>query len=218
MWWPCHISDGSQEMRIDYEIRPICAEEWLPDRCLSVDAPLDARCLLPQHGCPNLLFGKPPIHDRASFVEFYRTVLRRVGCCGFVAWEKDRVIGYTNFFSHEIAREMKFYGWGGEEEEQPDTLVHHCVSLIRNSQYRRQGIGSSLLRRTLAWATAHEWKRYEVHQVLPDIDTGVAAEQKSVLSFWRKIGFAVIREEDADEATRNAYGVETRYSLALELA
>lgn len=209
-------------MNIAYQICPICAEEWLPDRCMSIKEPLDIGNLIPQYGCPNLLFGKSQIQNRIEFEEFYSNVLNRYACCGFVAWEKGRVIGYTNFFPHGIARKIKFYGWGGTDGEQPDTLVHYCISIVQYPDYRHKGIGSSLVRYALVryaleWAKTHQWKRYEVHRVLPDVNKGVENEQKSVLSFWRKFRFSVIGEEEADEAIRKFYGVDKRYSLALDL-
>ncbi|MDR2036944.1 MAG: GNAT family N-acetyltransferase [Bacteroidales bacterium] len=204
-------------MNAVYEIRPICIEEWLPDRCMSIKEPLEIHNLIPQHGCPNLLFDKSQIRDRTGFEAFYHDVLNRFTCCGFIAWEKDRIIGYTNFFPHEIARKIKFYGWGETEEEQPDTLIHHCISIVRNPDYRHIGIGSSLIRHSLEWAKTNQWRRYEVHHVLPDIDKGTVSEQKSVLSFWKKFGFSIIGEEEADEKTRKYYGVNKRYSLALDI-
>lgn len=184
---------------------------------MSVREPLGIRKLSPQCGCPGLLFGDPRIQNRTDFEEFYQDVLNHFGCCGFIAWERDRVIGYTNFFPHVIAQKMKFYGWGEMEGEQPDTLVHHCISLVQCSRYRRKGIGTSLIRYSLEWAQNHNWRRYEVHRVLPDTDAGIANEQKSVLSFWRKFGFSIIREEEADEETKKWYGADKRFSLAVDI-
>jgi len=202
---------------IAYEIRPIRVEEWLPDRCMSIKEPLEIHNLTPQCGCPNLLFGESQIRNRTEFEDFYHNVLNRFTCCGFIAWEKDRIIGYINFFPHEIAQKIKFYGWGETEGEQPDTLIHHCISIVQNLNYRRKGIGASLIRRSLGWAKTNQWKRYEVHRVLPDMDKGVASEQKSILSFWKKFGFSIIKEEEADEETKKYYGVDKRYSLALDI-
>lgn len=204
------------KMNEEYEIRPICAEEWLPDRCLSIKMPLEINNLIPQHGCPNLLFGKTKIRDRVEFEDFYHKVLNRFSCCGFIAWKGDRVIGYTNFFPHEIARTMKFYGWGEMENEGSGTLIHHCISMIQNDNYRCKGIGTSLVRHSLDWAKIHQWKRYEVHRVLPDIHKGIVDEQKSTLPFWKKLGFSIVREEEADLETKKYYGVDKRYSLALD--
>ena len=67
-------------MAVAYEIRPIRAEEWLPDRCVAVDAPLAARDASPRCGCPSLLFGESRIRNRIDFEEFYRDVLRRFSC------------------------------------------------------------------------------------------------------------------------------------------
>ena len=200
-----------------YEIRPINAWEWLPDRCMPIEEPLDLRGLAPRYGCPGLLSGGARIRNRAEFEEFYRNVLDRFVCCGFVAWEGDRIIGYTNFFPREIARQIKFYGWGEAEGERPDTLIHHCISIVRNPNWRRRGIGTGLVRHSLEWAQAHRWKRYEVHRVLPDLDKGATNEQKAVLSFWRKFGFSIIGEEEADDETRRYYGADRRYSLALDM-
>lgn len=204
-------------MNIIYEIRPICGKEWLPDRCMATGIPLHIRDSSPQYGCPGFLFGNPGIRNRIDFEDFYRNVLNRFSGCGFVAWEKGAVIGYTNFFPHGIAQKIKFYGWGEAEDEQPDTLVHHCVSIVQNPDYRHKGIGGNLLRHSLEWAKANKWRRYEVHHVLPDNEKGIADNQKSVLSFWRKLGFSISGEEEADNDTREYYGVNTRYSLALDL-
>jgi len=205
-------------MTLTYEIRPIRAEEWLPDRCMALPEPLDTRALAPQHGCPGLLFGGQHIRNRGEFEKFHLDVLTRFSCCGFMAWEKGKVLGYITFFPHEIARRIRFFGWGCTEENLAGTLVHQCISLVRNARYRRRGIGSALVQHALEWGKANNWKRYAVHRVLPESDKGITAEQKSALPFWSKFGFRVTREEEADAETRKAYGVESRYSLALELA
>ncbi len=203
-------------MDTTYKIRPMCAEEWLPDRCLSVKEPVNPHDPVPRYGCPNLLFGGS-IRNRTEFEDFYRNVLDQFTCCGFIAWEGDRIIGYVNFFPQKIAQKIKFYGWGDTKDEQPDTLIHHCISVIQNPNYRRKGIGTDLIRHSLEWAETRAWKRYEVHRVLPDMDKGIASEQKSTLSFWRKLGFSIIGEEDADEATKQYYGANKRYSMALDM-
>ena len=200
-----------------HDIRPIRADEWLPDRCLSMDEPFDPRGAAPRHGCPSLLLHGSRIRNRIEFEKFYHSVLNRFSGCGFVAWENGGVIGYTNFFPQQTARKLRFYGWGETKGDQPGALVHHCISIVRNTNYRRKGIGTQLLQHSLHWAKRAGWIRYEVHNVLPDGDNVFAHEQKAAVSFWRKFGFAVIREQDADAETIRRYGAKKRYSLALNL-
>lgn len=121
------------------------------------------------------------------------------------------------FFPQKIAQKIKFYGWGKVKPEQSGTLVHHCISMVQNPNYRHKGIGACLVKHSLEWAKVHKWKRYEVHRVLPDTDKGIANEQKSTLSFWKKFGFSIMREEKADEKTKKYYGIGKRYSLALDI-
>ncbi|NIR50040.1 MAG: GNAT family N-acetyltransferase, partial [Phycisphaerae bacterium] len=81
----------------------------------------------------------------------------------FVAWDYDRVIGYNNFFPREFAQTTRFYGWGKKDDKMPETLIHHCISLVRHPKYHRKGIGTSLIKHSLDWCRENGWQQFEVH-------------------------------------------------------
>lgn len=199
-----------------YEIRPISVEEWLPDRCMPSEEPLDPETVAREAGCSSLnsFYTKG---SRVKLETLYRKVLDSYGCCGFVAWVGGRVVGYNNFFPREIAEDIKFYGWGQREYDISLILVHNCISILRNTDYRRKHIGTSLIECSLDWAKHNGWKRFEAHLVLPDIPAGFQNEQKSCQAFWSKLGFEVFRREEAGQETKDVYGVDVRYSMVLDL-
>ncbi|MBM4046310.1 MAG: GNAT family N-acetyltransferase [Planctomycetes bacterium] len=176
-----------------YEVRPIAVDEWLPDGCIAHGPPIDPATDKPGSGCDSLQ--RYTRGSRERLIEMYRQVLAEVGCCGFVAWVQGRVVGYNNFFPRDWARAIRFYGWGGEEDTSPGTLVHNCISMKVAPAYRRKGIGSSLIRHSLRWGKEHGWRRFEVHLVTPDSPEHFAGEQKSCVTFWRKLGFEVLRQD-----------------------
>lgn len=204
---------------MDCEIRAISSHEWLPDRCMPAGSPLDPVTLEPEAGCASLAqhCKKFAPGSRDLLEQLYLDVLARFGCCGFVAWYENKIVGYNNFFPREIASEIKFYGWGTENDVVPKTLVHNCISILQNDKFRRKGIGTNLMLRSLRWAKSEGWKRMEVHLVLPDTAGGIANEQKSGKKFWEKLGFAVFRSEKACEKTRELYKINERYSMAVDL-
>lgn len=178
---------------LSYEIRPICLDEWLPDGCMGYGEAIDPATDSPGSGCDSL---QPYTQgDRDRLIGMYRQVLEQHGCCGFVAWIGDRIAGYNNFFPREWADRIRFYGSGTAEDRSPDTLVHNCISIKANTKYRRRGIGSSLIRRSLGWGRDNGWDRFEVHLVTEDSPEGFAGEQKSCRTFWEKLGFQVFRKD-----------------------
>ena len=204
---------------MEYEIRPISRDEWLPDRCMPAGDPLDPAGLEPEHGCGSLAqhCEKFAPGSRALLEGLYRDALARFGCCGFVAWHEGKIVGYNNFFPREIAADIRFYGWGTEEDVAPKTLVHNCISILRNDSFRRKGIGTNLMLHSLRWGKSEGWRRMEVHLVLPNVASGFANEQKSGQAFWEKLGFSVFKSEEACAATKEMYGVDERYSMAVYL-
>lgn len=198
------------------EIRPIRLDEWLPDRCLTSATPFDPNSGLPGCGCPGLNCTKR--NNREGLVQLYERAINKYGCCGFVAWDRDRVVAYNNFFPKEEAKDIGFYGCvcdtdSGSPEK---TLVHNCLTIIKGD-YLRKGICSRLMQESVIWAKANGWKGFEVHLVLPDCDTGWQSSQKGCLSFWERLGFTVLKEYNADEETRRYYGVTQVYSMYLPL-
>lgn len=207
------LEEGLHELNLD--IRPISLDEWLPDRCLGGGIPLDPKDLFAEAGCSSLnwfyTYG-----IREKLVKIYREAIEEYGGCGFVAWLNNKIVGYHNFFPREMARKIKFFGWGKQEDASPYTLVHNCVTHIRGG-YSRKKIGTRLVKHSLSWGKQNGWKRFEVHLVLPDIEDGYRNEQKSCRTFWEKLGLTVFRTEPASERTRNCYSVDVRYSMAVNL-
>lgn len=197
------------------EIKPIRLDEWLPDRCLVRDEPFDPTENEPQAGCGS--FDRFYTHgDRIKLENIYKEAIDSHGGCGFVVWEGRKVVAYHTFFPREMARRIKFFGWGTEEDTIPQTILHNCITSIRG-RYRRNGIGSSLIKSSLKWCKEQGWKRFEVHLVLPDCAEGWKGEQKTCRTFWDRLGLKVLRTEDADEETRSFFRVDNRYSMFVDL-
>ncbi|MFC1764916.1 GNAT family N-acetyltransferase [Planctomycetota bacterium] len=205
---------------MNYEIRAISPHEWLPDRCMAAAEPFDPLTLEPEVGCGSLAqhCEKFAPGSRELLEHLYHDTIARFSCCGFVAWCEGKIVGYNNFFPREIAFEIRFYGWGTEKDIAPNTLVHNCISILQNDNFRRKGIGTNLMLHSLRWAKSEEWKRMEVHLVLPNNAKGFANEQKSGQGFWEKLGFSVFRSEEACAITKEMYGVNERYSMAVDLS
>ncbi len=189
-------------------------EEWFPDRCLNGVEAFDPNAHLAEPGCSGLNYANK--HNREGLEQLYRQTIDRYGGCGFVAWDNDRVVGYHNFFPSEVAQKLKFYGYGFGLGQRDKTLIHNCLTIVKGS-YLRQGISSQLVRYSINWASENNWERFEVHFVLPDCDLGWQYDQKSCLSFWRKSGFEIFDEYEADELAKQFYGVIKRYSMYLSL-
>lgn len=226
---------------LDLDIRPITMDEWLPDRCLGGGKPIDPSKLTLQAGCTSLcLFYTAtalgisrqesltqPADEikkkadrepacRSMLVELYRETIEKHGGCGFVAWYEGKIVGYHNFFPRNIARRIKFFGWGEDIDSSKLTLIHNCITHIRGD-YRRKKIGTRLARTSLTWAKENGWERFEVHLVLPDVENGFRNEQKSCRTFWEKLGLTVFRTFSSDEETQKVYGVPVRHSMAVDL-
>lgn len=195
------------------EIRPIRLNEWLPDRCLNGVAPFDPNSDLPETGCPSLNYFKR--NNRQTLEQLYELTINTYGGCGFVAWDNGKIIAYHNFFPQEIAGQVKFYGYGFDSDQANNTLIHNCLTIVKG--YLRKGISSRLVTASIDWAKTNDWKRFEVHFILPDCDKGWQSDQKSCLSFWERFGFRIFREYDADPETKKYYGVTKRYSVYLQL-
>ncbi len=204
-----------KEDTLRFEIRPISSDEWLPDRCLGGGKPFDPKANQSESGCTSL--DEFYTHGSREKLEgIYRKTIEQFGGCGFVTWEGDKVVAYHNFFPREMAQETRFFGWGAEEDTFPKTLVHNCLTMVRDG-YFRKGICSSLVEHSLKWAKENGWKRFEVHLVLPDCENGWQGEQKTCRSFWEKLDFQVYRTQEANEDTRRIYGVDMRFSMFINL-
>lgn len=201
-------------MIVDFiTIKPINPDEWLPDRCLTGSEPFDPECHLPQAGCPGINYSLQ--NDRKTLEQLYRSAIKEYGGCGFVAWDNNKVIAYHNFFPSEIARKIKFYGYGIGLYNPDRVLIHNCLSIVRVRDYLRQGICSRLVETSIGWAKNNGWKRFEVYSVLPDSEIGWQSDQKSCLTFWKRLGFEVLNEYDADKMSKEYYGTTKRYSMYL---
>jgi len=202
-------------MNIDkVSIRPIKPNEWLPDRCLKFSEQFDPKSYLPESGSTSL--NNHLNLSREDLLNLYHLSIKKYGGCGFVAWDKDKVIAYHNFFPAEMAQNVRFYGYGVESYQYEATLIHNCLTIVKGD-YLRRGISSRLVNESICWAKANGWKRFEVHLTLPDCEKAWQADQKSCLSFWKQFGFRIYKEHDADEKTAGFYGVSKRYSMYLQL-
>jgi GNAT superfamily N-acetyltransferase len=195
-------------------IRPIRVDEWLPDRCLNGLEPFDPKSKLPESGCPSINYSQKC--NRETMKQLYQLTIDKYGGCGFVAWYKDKIIAYNNFFPLEIAQKIKFYGYGFDPPQSDSTLIHNCLTIVKGD-YLRKGISSRLVKESINWARTNDWKRFEVHLVLPDCEKGWQSDQKSCLSFWERFGFRIFKEHMADEGSKQFYGVTKLYSMYLPL-
>ena len=195
-------------------IKPIRLDEWLPDRCLNGLEPFDPNSHLPESGCPSINYSLK--NNRETLEQLYQLSINKYGGCGFIAWDKDKIIAYHNFFPSEVAQKTKFYGYGSDSIQSDRILIHNCLTIVKGN-YLRKGISSRLVKESIDWARTNDWKRFEVHLVLPDCEKGWRSDQKSFLSFWERFGFRIFKEYEADKGTEQFYGVTKRYSMYLPL-
>lgn len=195
-------------------IKPIRLDEWLPDRCLNGLEPFDPNSHLPESGCPSINYSQK--NNGETLEQLYRLTINKYGGCGFVAWDRDKIIAYHNFFPLEIAQRIKFYGYGFDSIQFGKILIHNCLTIVKGD-YLRKGIASRLVKESIDWARTNDWKRFEVHLVLPDCEKGWQSDQKSCVSFWERYGFRTFKEYGADKETERFYGVTKRYSMYLSL-
>lgn len=175
-----------------YEIRPIASSEWLPDRCLRASGAFDPRTGDRQAGCQRLqAFFSGGRRDR--LVALYEDCLLRHGCCGFVAWDGPLVIGYNTFFPKDWSPTRRA---PRRVPSEPGTLSHHCISVAPVAQIGEEAVAAELLRRTLAWARANGWERFEVQAVFPTTPACKAALGLYGREFWEKLGLRAIDEPD----------------------
>ncbi|MGD8778383.1 MAG: GNAT family N-acetyltransferase [Ignavibacteria bacterium] len=196
------------------KIKPISLDEWLPDRCLNGFEPFDPNSYLPESGCPSLNYSQK--NNRETLEQLYKSTIDKYGGCGFVAWDNNKIIAYHNFFPLEVAKQIKFYGYGIDSVRPDNILIHNCLTIVKGD-YLRKGISSRLVKNSIDWARKNNWKRFEVHSVLPDCEKGWQSDQKSCLSFWKRFGFKTFKEYDADKETEQYYGVTKRFSIYLPL-
>jgi GNAT superfamily N-acetyltransferase len=195
-------------------IKPIKPEEWLPDRCLNGSEPFDPNAHIPEAGCPSINYTNK--NNRETLEQLYRNTINKYGGCGFIAWEEEKIIAFHNFFPLEIAQRIKFYGCGSEKAQSVRTLVHNCLSIVKGD-YLRKGIATRLVKESINWAQMNNWKRFEVHMVLPDCEKGWQSDQKSCRTFWERLGFSIYKEYDAGKDAEQFYGVTKLYSMYLPL-
>jgi GNAT superfamily N-acetyltransferase len=196
------------------KIKPIKLDEWLPDRCLNGLEPFDPNSHLPESGCPSINYFLK--NNRETLFQLYELTIDKYGGCGFIAWDNDKIIAYHNFFPAEIAQRIRFYGYGFDAIQPDRILIHNCLTIVKGD-YLRKGISSRLVKESIDWARTNDWRRFEVHLVLPDCEKGWQSDQKSCLSFWEQSGFRIFKEYDADDVTKQLYGVAKRYSVYLPL-
>ncbi len=174
------------------DVRPISADEWLPDRCLRLKDSFDPSAAEAQAGCERLqaFFTNG---RRERLVSLYEDCLLRFGGCGFVAWEGDQVAGYNTFFPKDWSPTRRH---PVADLRAPGTLHHHCISVVQSAQIGEDALASELLRRTFDWARENGWERFEVQAVFP---TNLACQKVLAVytqAFWEKLGLRVVAETD----------------------
>jgi len=193
-------------------IKPISINEWMPDRCLSTIEPIIPEKMDLRSGCPSL--GKYTNGERGKLVSLYKNEIDEYGCCGFVAWKNERVLGYISFFSLKTANRTRFYGYGeGNMNDQlKDIFIHNCISIWKRSSGK--GIGTKLVNQVIKYGEEKKWNEYRVNNVLPDCEKGWGNHQKGCLSFWLKNGFTVTNEIEAEKEIQSYYHVRRKYTLS----
>ena len=180
------------------EIRPISLDEYLPDRCMGSE-PFDPSEVQRSRGCTSL----SEVANLGTDLEtFYQQSIERYGGCGFVAWDGNLVVGHITFFSDEVARQVRFWGWGEEDLPVTHALVINCISVATNPKYRRIGIGTRFVQSAMDWARENSWPRLEVHIVPTGLGLSAPtwrSEQKGARPFWEQLGFRVVRISGREE-------------------
>jgi GNAT superfamily N-acetyltransferase len=122
--------------------------------------------------------------DVVGHVRFYPKAVLEMDGAGFLCLQMDSPEGPRDNFSE--------FDFPPREKLKDQTLKIHCLMTAPPSEkdpaYRRQGIGTRMVRRLIGWATENGWKQIEADafEDLPIIYqvTGAAGRM-----FWEKLGF-----------------------------
>lgn len=158
-------------------------------------------------------FGLPyGIHSR-----FFKEVSRSYGACGMVAIDDDEIIGLTRSCP-KMLMDMLGTSFCPQEEDaarrigsfdttklpqfdelSPKSLRIHCFQVIE--QYRSQGIGKTMLQKTINWAKENGWSDIfysgAFQHIFPLISWAGGMSVQSLM----KLGFEVISQR-VDEGVR----------------
>jgi GNAT superfamily N-acetyltransferase len=115
--------------------------------------PFDPSKIKKLQGCPSL---SEVGNLKTDLETFYRKVIGEYGGCGFVAWYRNLVAGHITFFPNEVARQIRFWGWGERDLPIVRALIINCISIASNEKYRRIGIGTHLVTSMINWAQENE--------------------------------------------------------------
>jgi hypothetical protein len=84
------------------------------------------------------------------------------------------------------------------EKLEDKTLLVHCImvgyALKKENPYLRKGIGKRMVRFLIVWARNNGWKAIET-KTYEDIPYLYAISGSAGKSFWKKLGFCVIKTE-----------------------
>ena len=163
-------------------------------------------------------------HDRKkglsypAFRRFHEELMKRYGNSAILAWCGSEVVGFVNFhpgnFNCPVALcpgvESKLTEKFDETEwpSQPsDTLTISCVNI--SEAFRRQHIGSALVKHVTAWAKEQGYSR---------ITAGANDTQWWIpcRPFWENLGFRVFRTEEFEKPRED--GEKRVHSMALVLS
>ena len=137
-----------------------------------------------------------------------REMIQRYGTCAMLAWQDGKVVGQLRFYPIEMAQlvyradpeKQSLMGEAGAMafEAESGTLWVQCVMTTRPYETAtgaveagaRKGVGQSLVREMIAWATAQGWERI-VKQAHADLDCLYGQFGGGGKRFWEKAGFRV---------------------------
>ena len=132
--------------------------------------------------------------------EFMGWVRHTYGNCAALAWHGEVLLGHIVFLPKIVARERRTAGWEhfGSTDSDGETLVviNLAMCSLSGHEFRRKGIGRTLVQVMLEWAMQNAWKYIEVY------DTGGGIFPAEWLDhcipprpFWEKQGFVVFQKQ-----------------------
>ncbi len=182
------------------------------------------------------------------------------GSCAVMARHGDQIVGQLRFYPKAIC-ELAAAGPGfcmqqtypcgpADDLVEKDfprldqiaakSLFIHCMMTGSSEQednpYRRQGLGSRMVRMLIAWARTRGWSAIEAH-AYADLPCVYAVTGQASTRFWEKLGFRVVEStiepalaesdaggfvevllKEAADRGMNAEAAKTRHTMRLDLA
>lgn len=182
------------------------------------------------------------------------------GSCAVIVRDGDQVVGQLRFYPKAICQlaeagpgfcmQQTFPSGPADDFVEKDfppldqiadkSLFIHCMMTgsfqQEDNPYRRQGLGSRMVRTLIAWARSRGWRALEAH-AYAELPSVYAVTGQASAAFWEKLGFRVVEStiepalaesdaagfvevllKEAADRGMDAEAAKTRHTMRLDIA